>query len=59
MRFESSPHAPTIRNLRDYLVAEAQQKRNLAITKDDITAVYAKVIDPNHLKELRTLTLAG
>lgn len=43
MGFGTSTRASTIRNLREYLVAEAQNKRNLEITKEDIKATYAKV----------------
>lgn len=45
MGFGTSTHSSTIKNLRDYLAAEARSKRNLAITKYDIKATYAKVTD--------------
>lgn len=43
----TSTHASTIKNLREYLAAEALNKRNLEITKDDIKATYAKVENYN------------
>lgn len=48
MGFGTSTHASTIKNLRDYLAAEARNKRNLAITKNDIKATYAKVERRSH-----------
>lgn len=43
MGYGTTSHMPTIKNLREYLAAEALNKRNLEITRDDIDAAYAKV----------------
>src|ERR1700704_558521 len=43
MGFGTSSRPTTIKNLREYLVAEATTKRGLEIKKDDIDATYAKV----------------
>jgi len=44
MGYGSSSRPTTIKNLKDYLAAEALNKRNLEITRSDINATYAKVI---------------
>lgn len=45
MGFGNSSRPTTIKNLREYLAAEALTKRSLEIQKEDIDATYAKVRD--------------
>jgi hypothetical protein len=45
MGFGPTAHNGTIRNLREWLVAEAQKKRNLRIDTGDIHAAFGKVTD--------------
>ncbi|RPB03544.1 hypothetical protein L873DRAFT_173052 [Choiromyces venosus 120613-1] len=48
MGYGSSSRPTTIKNLKDYLAAEALNKRNLEITRADINATYAKAPNQNN-----------
>lgn len=45
MGFGPRVHNGTFKNLREWLVAEAQKKRNLKIDTSDIHAAFGKVTD--------------
>ncbi|KAG0636410.1 hypothetical protein HOY80DRAFT_891379 [Tuber brumale] len=48
MGYGSSSRPATIKNLKDYLAAEALSKRHLEITRGDINATYAKAPNQNN-----------